>query len=102
MPGSEIQSLKCYEFSSEDSQCYTCRPNVYFKPRKGVQSISNLWGLEGRRALTGATCVVLCKRMKGLKNAEHNGHKEWLRLAVNEVIESDLRGSPLLLPGQRF
>lgn len=50
------------------SQCYSSRPNVHFKPWKGVQSIGDLWRLESWRALTGATCVIFCKWMKGLKN----------------------------------
>lgn len=54
------------------SQCYSSRPNVHFKTWKGVQSIGNLWGLEGRRALTGATCVIFCKWMKGLKKYGDN------------------------------
>lgn len=75
-------TLKCHEFwgrlnlISENlldySQCYSSRPNVHFKPWKGVQSIGNLWGLEGRRALTGATCVIFCKWMKGLKKYQDN------------------------------
>lgn len=55
---------------SLSSQCYSSRPNVHFKPWKGVQSIGDLWRLEGRRALTGSTGVVLRKGMKGLENGD--------------------------------
>lgn len=60
-----------------DSQCYSSRPNVHFKPWKGVQSVGNFWRLEGRRALTGATCVVFCKWMKGLKECGDKTMRDW-------------------------
>lgn len=60
-----------------NSQCYSSRPNVHFKPWKGVQSVGYFWRLEGRRALTGATCVVFCKWMKGLKKCRDKTMRSW-------------------------
>lgn len=70
----EVVRLKRWRLCEQNSQCYSSRPNVHFKPWKGVQSVGYFWRLEGRRALTGATCVVFCKRMKGLKTCRGKNH----------------------------
>lgn len=47
-------------------QCDPGRPDVHFEPWKGVQAVGDLGWLEGRRALTRSTGVILRKRVESL------------------------------------